>query len=188
MESKGVKRRSEGTVASPPARSRVDRPASHLRRNGSTHMSSTSSDRALSVAVVGLEFGAEFVPIYRDHPAVGAVAVADLNDDLLRNPFDEAFKSLTSRRRKGGGDIRIDARVWPAPEPDRLWELLRQLEGEPDPVGPVRVEEDEVGEVAGPRPRRGGPVHEGGGNCQGQDGEGGSHGRSSGVGEASGRA
>lgn len=36
----------------------------------------------VAVAVVGLEFGAEFVPIYRDHPSVRRVAVADLNQDL----------------------------------------------------------------------------------------------------------
>jgi predicted dehydrogenase len=31
----------------------------------------------LNVAVVGLEFGAEFVPIYRDHPLVASVSIAD---------------------------------------------------------------------------------------------------------------
>jgi predicted dehydrogenase len=39
------------------------------------------TDGRLAVAVVGLEFGAEFVPIYQDHPAVRRVAVADLDDD-----------------------------------------------------------------------------------------------------------
>ena len=35
------------------------------------------SRSGLRVAVVGLEFGAEFVPIYRDHPLVGSVSIAD---------------------------------------------------------------------------------------------------------------
>jgi predicted dehydrogenase len=38
----------------------------------------------LAVAVVGLQFGTEFVPIYRDHPSVRRAAVADLDQDLCR--------------------------------------------------------------------------------------------------------
>ena len=33
----------------------------------------------IKIAVVGLQFGAEFVPIYRDHPDVAQVAVCDLD-------------------------------------------------------------------------------------------------------------
>src|ERR1700760_3578485 len=36
----------------------------------------------MRVVVVGLEFGAEFVPIYADHPDVTSVGVADLRADL----------------------------------------------------------------------------------------------------------
>ena len=36
----------------------------------------------MRVVVVGLEFGAEFVPIYADHPGVTSVGVADLRADL----------------------------------------------------------------------------------------------------------
>src|SRR6201994_618381 len=36
----------------------------------------------MRVVVVGLEFGAEFVPIYADHPGVTSVGVADLRGDL----------------------------------------------------------------------------------------------------------
>ena len=38
----------------------------------------------LRVAVVGLGFGAEFVPIYLDHPDVQSVAVCDANPERLR--------------------------------------------------------------------------------------------------------
>jgi predicted dehydrogenase len=38
----------------------------------------------MRVVVVGLEFGAEFVPIYRDHPGVTGTGVADLRADLAR--------------------------------------------------------------------------------------------------------
>ena len=37
----------------------------------------------IKVAVVGLQFGAEFVPIYRDHPDVSRVAVCDLDSAKL---------------------------------------------------------------------------------------------------------
>jgi predicted dehydrogenase len=38
----------------------------------------------MRVAVVGLGFGAEFVPIYLDHPDVGSVAVCDADPERLR--------------------------------------------------------------------------------------------------------
>jgi predicted dehydrogenase len=43
----------------------------------------TLATRNLHVAVVGLEFGSAFVPLYRDHPGVGAVTVCDLDADRL---------------------------------------------------------------------------------------------------------
>lgn len=36
----------------------------------------------VNIAVVGLRFGAEFVPIYRDHPDIGNIVVADLDQTL----------------------------------------------------------------------------------------------------------
>ncbi len=43
-----------------------------------------NTDKKLSVAVVGMGFGAEFVPIYLAHPNVEHVAICDLNEDRLR--------------------------------------------------------------------------------------------------------
>lgn len=40
--------------------------------------------RKLRVAVVGLGFGAEFVPIYLDHPDVQSVAACDSNPVRLQ--------------------------------------------------------------------------------------------------------
>ena len=39
--------------------------------------------RKITVAVVGLSFGMEFVPIYRDHPGINKVYVCDFSKDLL---------------------------------------------------------------------------------------------------------
>lgn len=41
------------------------------------------SREQISVAIVGLGFGAEFVPIYLDHPNVASVAICDLNPKRL---------------------------------------------------------------------------------------------------------
>jgi predicted dehydrogenase len=53
----------------------------------------------VSVVVAGLEFGAEFVPIYQDHPAVRKVAIADLSqqrrtDVAERFGIQDTFESL----------------------------------------------------------------------------------------------
>jgi len=38
----------------------------------------------MRIGVVGLHFGAEFVPIYQQHPDVEAVAICDMNPDVLQ--------------------------------------------------------------------------------------------------------
>ncbi|HLK14762.1 MAG TPA: Gfo/Idh/MocA family oxidoreductase [Fimbriimonadaceae bacterium] len=53
----------------------------------------------MNVAVVGLGFGAAFVPIYKRHPFVGRVAVSDQNPKLLaevadRHGIEDRFESL----------------------------------------------------------------------------------------------
>ena len=45
--------------------------------------SRTQMTYKIKAAVVGLQFGAEFVPIYRDHPDVSRVAVCDLDPAKL---------------------------------------------------------------------------------------------------------
>lgn len=41
------------------------------------------TERKLKIALVGLSFGAEFVPIYAKHPSVGAVVLVDSDRELL---------------------------------------------------------------------------------------------------------
>lgn len=43
-----------------------------------------AKEKSLKIAVVGLGFGAEFVPIYLDHPHVGEVVACDTNPERLR--------------------------------------------------------------------------------------------------------
>jgi len=52
-----------------------------------------------------------------------------LGNEALRTFLgDEAFAALAARRRKGGGNLRLDARWWPAPPADRLGPLLELIE------------------------------------------------------------
>ena len=54
------------------------------------------------------------------------------NEALRAFLGEEAFVSLVSRRRRGAADLRVDARWWPAPEPERVKTLLEALDrGEP---------------------------------------------------------
>ncbi len=46
------------------------------------------------------------------------------NEALRAFLGDEAFTSLVSRRRKGGGELRLDPRVWPAPPEGRIRSML----------------------------------------------------------------
>jgi predicted dehydrogenase len=48
-----------------------------------------STDQKLRIALVGLGFGAEFVPIYLDHPDVASVAICDLNETRLQETGDK---------------------------------------------------------------------------------------------------
>ena len=47
------------------------------------------SSKKLCIALVGLGFGGEFVPIYQDHPDVASVAICDLNPQRLQEVGDK---------------------------------------------------------------------------------------------------
>jgi len=70
----------------------------------------SENSRGIRVAVVGLGFGSEFVPIYRDHPNVASVTIADPRRsvrDAVAEAFgiDKVYNSLDSVL----GDPEIDA-------------------------------------------------------------------------------
>ena len=54
--------------------------------------------KKLNVVLVGLGFGGAFVPIYKDHPAVGNIGIFDTDTGRMRNsPGRTAFKgSITA--------------------------------------------------------------------------------------------
>jgi predicted dehydrogenase len=63
----------------------------------------------IKVAVVGLNFGAEFVPIYQSHPDVESVAICDLDEAKLSSvgekfSIEARFTSLDELLRSGAAD------------------------------------------------------------------------------------
>ena len=52
------------------------------------------------------------------------------NDELVQFIGDEAFHSLVARRRRAASELRLDARVWPAPSPSRVSRLVDAIEVE----------------------------------------------------------
>ena len=62
--------------------------------------------KKLRIALVGLGFGAEFVPIYLDHPDVASVAICDLNPQRLQEVGDRF--NIQQRFRDAAEIIRSD--------------------------------------------------------------------------------
>jgi len=83
----------------------------------------------LHVAVVGLGFGAEFVPIYLDHPDVAAVTICDQDEARLR-AISARFGRVRGAARFedviGAGDI--DAVHLVTGIPDHAWQAMAVLD------------------------------------------------------------
>jgi predicted dehydrogenase len=81
------------------------------------------------VAVVGLGFGAEFVPIYRDHPSVTSVSIADPRSSV-RDAAAEAFgiDSVYSSLEEVLGDSGVDAVHIVTGLPDHANHVIAALE------------------------------------------------------------
>jgi len=116
------------------------------------------------VSVVGgtLRAGERLLPVGADPAAPGALRIGDLayasegtvfdlgallarpalwlgNEALRRFLGDEAFLALVGRRRKGGGDLRVDPRRWPPPEPERLKDMLEVVDRGEVTFGSIHV-------------------------------------------------
>ncbi len=88
-----------------------------------------NTDKKLSVAVVGMGFGAEFVPIYLEHPNVEQVAICDLSEERLRR-VGERFG--IERRIRNVREI-IDSDEFDAVHlvsgiPDHAWQTVAVLQ------------------------------------------------------------
>ncbi|WP_242393045.1 GNAT family N-acetyltransferase [Anaeromyxobacter oryzisoli] len=105
----------------------------------------------ISLAGGVLRAGERALAVREDPAAPGALVIGDLaytsegavvdlgallarpalwlgNEPLRRFLGDEAFLSLVGRRRKSGGDLRLDPRLWLPPPPERLKALLETVD------------------------------------------------------------
>jgi predicted dehydrogenase len=87
-----------------------------------------ASENGIRVAVVGLGFGAEFVPIYLDHPDVGSVAICDADTTRLDRTAD---RFRIERRYSDVRDViaskEIDAVHLVSGIPDHAWQAIATL-------------------------------------------------------------
>ena len=82
----------------------------------------------LHVAVVGLGFGASFVPIYKKHPAVGKVTACDPNPELLqRVAAENGIESRKSTLDEVLADETVDAVHLLTPVPFHVEQTLKVL-------------------------------------------------------------
>jgi predicted dehydrogenase len=95
-------------------------------RQGEIFMATNS--RPLNAAIVGLGFGAEFIPIYQRHPDVTVAAICQRNESKLRQ-IGEAFgiEKCYTRYDELLTDTTIDFIHINSPIPDHAWMSIEAL-------------------------------------------------------------
>lgn len=89
--------------------------------------------KKLNIAVVGLSFGGSFVPIYKEHPAVGKVGLCDWNRELMgkfseKYDLPDQYASLDEIL----NDPSIDAVHLVTPIPQHAEQIIQVLEAGKD--------------------------------------------------------
>ena len=86
-------------------------------------------DKKIKIAIIGLGFGAEFIPIYQRHPHAEMYAICQRNRDKL-NQIGDAFKipKKYADYRELLKDPNIDAVHINSPIPDHAWMSIEALQ------------------------------------------------------------
>jgi len=88
-----------------------------------------NTDKKLSVAVVGMGFGAEFVPIYLEHPNVEQVAICDLSEERLQRVGERfGIERRISDVREIIDSDEFDAVHLVSGIPDHAWQTVAMLQ------------------------------------------------------------
>jgi predicted dehydrogenase len=89
------------------------------------------SDKKIRIAIVGLGFGAEFIPIYQRHPRAEMYAICQRNRDKL-DQIGDAFKIAKryTDYRELLKDPNVDAVHINTPIPDHAWMSIAALEAD----------------------------------------------------------
>jgi predicted dehydrogenase len=83
----------------------------------------------INIVVVGLGFGAEFVPIYLDHPDVESVAVCDMNEKRLARIADKfGIRQRFTEIQEVIDSDEFDAVHLVSGIPDHAWQAVKVLE------------------------------------------------------------
>ena len=87
-----------------------------------------AADKKVNVAIIGLGFGAEFIPIYQRHPRAEVVAVCRRNEAEM-NKLAEAFKigKRYTKYEQVLSDPEIDFVHINSPIPDHAWMSIEAL-------------------------------------------------------------
>jgi predicted dehydrogenase len=100
-----------------------------MRRGGCGGRKSSMTDKQINVAIIGLGFGAEFIPIYQAHPSANMYALCRRNGDEL-NRIGDAFR--VERRYIDYRDVLADPHVDSvhinSPIGDHAWMSIAALE------------------------------------------------------------
>src|SRR3982750_5022300 len=83
------------------------------------------ADKKVNVAIIGLGFGAEFIPIYQRHPNANMYAICQRNEQKL-NAIGDAFgieKRYTDLKQVLA-DPNVDAIHINTPIPDHGWQSI----------------------------------------------------------------
>ena len=86
------------------------------------------SSRKINIAIVGLGFGAEFIPIYQRHPNANMYAICQRNPKKL-NAIGEAFgvEARYEEYKELLKDPNVDAVHINSPIPDHAWMSIDAL-------------------------------------------------------------
>src|SRR3954462_10551878 len=86
------------------------------------------TERKLNVAIVGLGFGAEFIPIYQRHPNANMYAICQRTTKKL-NAIGDAFgvEKRYSNYAELQKDPEVDAVHINSPIPDHAWQSIAAL-------------------------------------------------------------
>ncbi len=87
------------------------------------------SGKKWNVAIVGLGFGAEFIPIYQHHPDAGMYGICQRNAEKLNQVGDEfGINARYTKYEDVLADPQVDFVHINSPIPDHAWMSLRALE------------------------------------------------------------
>ncbi len=122
------------------------------------------SQKQLKVAIIGLGFGAEFIPIYQKHPGAEMYAICQRNAERLHKVGDAfGVEKRYTRYDDVLADPQVDFVHINSPIPDHAWMSIAALKAGKHVLCtvPMATTVDECREIVEPRPADRPEVHDG---------------------------